>query len=466
VSDQPDLRFNQRDLGHGADGTILHPVVAVATAVAIVLVLTLPRKYVVAPLLLTAFVVPRGQEIYFIGQHWYLLRIIILTGVIRLARARFQLAGGLNSIDKIFALWAFYRVMAILLTNGAGAAGEQFAFWIQAYGGYFLLRHLIQDVQDIARVAGILALVAAILGVCMLNEHIQHVNVFGYLGGAPLLPVTRDGHVRAQVTFGHPILAGCFGATLLPLFVWLWRSGKSRLLAASGIAGSTLMVLFSASSTPVLAYAAGVGALFAWPIRRSMRAVRWGIVLTLAACAMVMKAPVWFIIAHINVTGSSGGYDRAKLIDVCLRHFKDWWLIGSNQYGTWDWDMWDLSNQFVAEAEVGGLVSLACFIAMISRAFSQLGTMRRQTAGKQEEWLFWTLGAVLLSHIFAYFGVSYWDQTQVWWFAFLSIISAAVAALKHSTANIGDLRHARTDSQSDAWLLDHITGNENSVIPA
>jgi hypothetical protein len=323
---------------------------------------------------------------------------------------------------------------------------------------------LIQDVQDIAGVARIFAFVVTILGVCMLNEHVQHVNVFGYLGGAPLMPVTRDGHVRAQATFGHPILAGCFGATLVPLFVWLWQSGKSRVVAASGIAGSTLMVFCSSSSTPVLAYVAGVGALFAWPFRKSMRAVRWGIVLTIATCAIVMKAPVWFILAHINVTGSSGGYDRAKLIDVCLRHFKDWWLIGSNQYGTWDWDMWDLSNQFVAEAEVGGLVSLACFIAMISRAFGRLGTMRRQLAGKPEEWLFWTLGAVLLSHIFAYFGVSYWDQTQVWWFAFLSMISAAWAALKDSTQGMRGLKpHTRIDTEPEAWLLDLVTGPKHSA---
>ena len=217
-----------------------------------------------------------------------------------------------------------------------------------------------------------------------------------YLGGALLTPPMRDGQIRALAIFGHPILAGCFGATLVPLFFWLWKSGRSKALAAAGIAGSTLMVLMSNSSTPVLAYVAGVGALCLWPIRHSMRAVRWAIVLTLVLLAMVMKAPVWFIVAHVNVIGGSGGYDRAYLIDVFIRHFKDWWMFGTNQTADWGFDMWDLSNQFVAEGETGGLVTFVCFIAMISQSFSRLGRMRKQVEGDQnQEWFFWSLCAVI-----------------------------------------------------------------------
>ena len=108
-----DLGFNQRDLGRGATETILHPAVLVALLLTIVLLLSVPRKYVAVPLLMFAFLVPRGQEIYLAGQHWYLLRILILTGFVRLARAKFQIAGGINGVDKIFILWAFYRVVAV-----------------------------------------------------------------------------------------------------------------------------------------------------------------------------------------------------------------------------------------------------------------------------------------------------------------------------------------------------------------
>jgi len=79
-------------------------------------------------------------------------------------------------------------------------------------------------------------------------------------------------------------------------------------------------------------------------------------------------------------------------------------------------------DQFVAEAEKGGMVTLVCFIAVISRSFSRLGMMRKQV-DRKKQWLLWSLGAVMLAHIFAYFGVAYWDQTEIWWFAFLAMIS-------------------------------------------
>jgi hypothetical protein len=304
------------------------------------------------------------------------------------------------------------------------------ASWLQTFGGYFMLRFLIQDVEDIRRATKTLAVAAMVLGLCMANEHFYSVNIFGYLGSGPIIPTVRNGLIRAQACFAHPILAGCFGGTLLPLFYWLWKAGRARGLAALGMVGSTLMVVFSVSSTPLMVWAGGIGALFLWLIRRSMRMVRWGIVAGLLALAAVMKAPVWFLIARVNLTGSSDAYDRAMLIDNFLRHFKDWWLIGADP-SSWSWGMWDLSNQFVGIGERGGLVAFIAFIAVISLSFSRLGKMRKQAKGERDQqWLCWCLGAVMFAHILAYFGVSYFDQTQMWWLAFLAMVSAATAGLK------------------------------------
>jgi hypothetical protein len=260
----------------------------------------------------------------------------------------------------------------------------------------------------------------------------------------------RGGWIRAQAIFGHPILAGCFGATLAPLFFWLWKSGRAKGLAAAGIGGSMLMALMSNSSTPLLAYVAGVGALFLWPMRRSMRAVRWGIVLTLVALAVAVKEPVWFVIAHAKVIGSSDGYHRALLLDNFILHFRHWWLIGTNQTDNWGFGMWDLSNQFVAEGERGGLVTLICFIAMISLGFSRLGTMRNQVDGDQkQEWFYWSLGAIMVAHVFAFFGVNYWDQMAIWWWAFLAMVSAATVGLQTAPARAE--RQAQHELPNAAW---------------
>lgn len=421
---QAPLVFNEHDIGHGSSGTVLHPLVAVAMLIAIVLMMVRPRKYVIVPLLLCIFLVPRGQEVMLAGAHLYVRLILILVGFVRLAKDKFRIAGGFNVIDKIFIVWACYRVLAVIITNWPGGTNEQLAFLLQALCGYFLLRYLIQTEDDIARAAKAFAVCALVLGLSMIYERHAMVNPWGlYLGGTDVVPLIRNGSVRAQATFGHSILAGCFGGTLVPLFIWLWIR-KDRTFAVIGIVGSTMMVLTANSSTPLLAYIAGVLGIMLWPARKKTRAIRWSIVAVLAVLAVTMNAPVWFVIAHVDVVGGSGGYDRAFLIDTCIRHFKDWWLFGTNQNGNWGYDMWDMSDQFVAEAEMGGLFTLICFIALISKCFGRLGTMRKKVRPKQQ-WLVWCLGATMLSHIFAYFGVAYWDQTQIWWFAFLAMISAA-----------------------------------------
>ena len=103
------------EFGGGVHYTIMHPAVMVATVVTILLMLLLPRKYVVIPFLLCVFLVPRGQQLYVAGLHWYVVRILILAGFVRLARAKFQVAGRLNGIDKAFILWAIYRGVCQML---------------------------------------------------------------------------------------------------------------------------------------------------------------------------------------------------------------------------------------------------------------------------------------------------------------------------------------------------------------
>src|SRR6202044_2560632 len=99
---------------------------------------------------------------------------------------------------------------------------------------------------------------------------------YAMLGGARAFVYSslaaRDDRFCAQGPFGHSILAGTFGAIVMPLFVALWWKGrKYRKLAVVGVVSATVIVLSSNSSTPVLGYAAGMVALCMWPIRQRMQ---------------------------------------------------------------------------------------------------------------------------------------------------------------------------------------------------
>jgi hypothetical protein len=420
--------------GGGSADTVLHPIVAVAMVLTIVLILKNPRRYIITPFLICTFLIPPSQTLVIGGMHLYVLRVLILFACARMLYTRLSSNGRifapkLDLVDRVFVLWALFRVTAVLILFSfqTSALVNQVSYLLDVFGAYFFLRFLLRDENDITRAITTMAWIAAIVGVCMLNEKLRTQNVFGYLGGFSVTPQVRDGAIRAQGPFEHPILAGSFGATLLPLFLWLWRVGKKK-VAGLGIIGSTCIVLSCASSTPLMAYGAGIFASCLWPMRKYMRTLRWGIVIAVVALHLVMKAPVWFLITRIDLTGASSGYHRAMLVDNFIRHFSDWWLIGTNKNGTWGYDMWDVSNQFLAEGITGGLATFVCFIALIAMNFSKIGKARRAVQGeKNREWLFWLLGAALFSHIVAFFGISYFDHTEDAWFALLAMISAATA---------------------------------------
>jgi hypothetical protein len=260
-------------------------------------------------------------------------------------------------------------------------------------------------------------------------------NPYAWLGGAGAKYIeslaVREGKVRAQGPFAHSILAGTFGAVLMPLFVGLWwKSKKYRTIAVVGILSSTVIAVACNSSTPALAYAGGVVALCLWQARRRMRAIRWGLVLTLIALHLVMKGPVWSLIEKIDISGGSSSWHRYMLIDQCIRHFGDWWLFGIKDTSVWGWDMWDTANQYVSVCENSGLLPFLLFLAILVYGFKYLGRARRDAAqdkDKKTALFIWALGSALFANVVAFLGISFFDQTMVGWYALLAMIPAAIA---------------------------------------
>ena len=69
--------------GGGSSATLIHPLVALATVLAIILILRLPRRQVLVPLLLAIFMIPKGQVLVVAGIHLNIYRIILLAGLTR-----------------------------------------------------------------------------------------------------------------------------------------------------------------------------------------------------------------------------------------------------------------------------------------------------------------------------------------------------------------------------------------------
>lgn len=444
--------------GGGAGGTVLHPLVLLAMILAVILIFVLPRKYMMGPIAAMAFLVPMGQQIYIAGVHLFVLRVVVLLAFFRAMATKEHgeplLANGWNKVDTVFTIYVVASAVAVTASYKAdtGVVINQVGYLWDFLLGYVMIRSLLRNEEDLYTALKCLAIVTVPLAVGMVIEQRSMVNVFGMLGGVATVPDVREGKIRSQGAFAHSLMAGTFAATLLPVLVMFWRKGQSRLFGMIGLVGATVMTYTSNSSTPLLAFVSGVFAVLCWPIRKSMRKARWGIVFTLIGLQMVMKAPVWFLIARVDLTGGSSSYHRAELVDQFMHHIPEWFFIGVKDTSSWGLDMWDVQNQYVNIGEAGGIVAFVCFIMVIARSFAMLGDARKAVDGqKDKEWMLWCLGSALFANVVGFFGVNYFDQSRMWWFMLLAMISATAVPMLRGNAPAVVVEEAKLKVRR-AWL--------------
>ena len=428
----------------GGPDPYVHPLVLCAMLAAGALILLLPRRQVIVPLLAASLFIPFDQVVLIGPLHWTMLRVLVLLGWVRvlagaLSRQRL-LDSGLNAVDKMLILWAGISAFNIvLLWHSSAALINQLGALYNAFGIYFLLRFLIRDEEDAQRaIRTLTALGVAVAGI-MLLEQAGGERLYAALGSGPQESGKalweRLGALRAVAGFGNPVSAGVFGATLMPLSLALWwKDHKSA--AAAGFCAASVIVICSLSSTPVLAYTAALLGLCLWPLRRHLRLLRWSAVAALLGLQLVMNAPVWALIQRASVIGGSSGYHRYILVDRFFRHFGDWWLLGARNAGDWGYLSYDIANQYVGIGESAGLVPFVLFIAIIVYAFKYLGRARQLAAEVADRRFLWAIGCALLANVVAFFGLSYFDQLIVAWYALLAITSAVAVPSPHSATAI------------------------------
>src|SRR5436190_3248505 len=259
-----------------------------------VLFLILKRRDALLPLIVTTCYMTLGQKLVIAGLHFTVLRMLVLAGCLRIV-----IRGETNDfrwcrLDTLITCWAAAAIVTYtILWQSADALINRLGVAYDAFGLYFIFRFLLRDMEDLKRCARRFAWLLLPLALCMSVEKMTGANPFYVFGGVPRLTEIREGVLRCQGPFLHPILAGTFGAVWLPMFAALWQQGRRYQYSAGiGIVASGAITFLSGSSGPVATFLAGMLALLLWPLRRHMRSVRWTIVASLVAIQLVMKAPI------------------------------------------------------------------------------------------------------------------------------------------------------------------------------
>jgi hypothetical protein len=410
-----------------ADQTNVNPIGLAALIILGITILVLPRRWATIPVLVMACFVSLGQRLYIAGMNFDFLRIILIFGLFRVF-LRNELCGfRWRSIDTAVVFWAVCSALLFICQVGLSGVVNQLGTKFNALGSYFLFRCLIRDWSDIEFVIRVLISISVILALLFLVEKSTARNVFAIFGGVPEITEIREGRLRCQGAYSHPILAGCFWAGLLPLFAALWwKSSAGCAWAIVGGLACLTIVVCTASSTPLMGtIIALIGGLMYFA-RRYMRPIRWGILFALISLHIVMKAPVWYLISRVNVVGGSTGWHRTNLIDQAIRHFDQWWLTGCSGYTVASWGVFqgDVTNEYIQQGVQGGILSLCLFVFTICIAFRYVGLIwRRYEQDRFRLALSWALGVSLFVHCMNFLGVSYFGQLFVVWYLLLAMIA-------------------------------------------
>lgn len=411
--------------------TTLHPLAVVMATIAAGFILFGSRSRAVMAYLVLATCVSSAQNFNLFGTSCYLLRLLILCGAVRCIVRKDWSTVGWAKIDWCVAAWSVFGTLIYVAQRGdPSALTFKIGTLIDTAGAYFVFRGLIQGQEAVFQAIRSLAIIAIPVAAGFSFEYFTRINLFSIFGGVPLVTVIRDGKLRCQGAFSHPILAGVFWAANLPAFIALIITKRATIVGYLGVFASFVIIAACSSSTPIMGVAFSILGLGCFALRRHMLAVRIGIVVVLCILHMMMKAPVWHLLARADIVGGSTGHYRFMLIDATIRHFDEWCILGlasnlhwGKEYGHY---LGDITNQYVLEALRGGAVTLSLFVAIIAFAFGIIGRHLKATRSAKQQWLAWCIGTSLFVHLASFTAVSYFGQIVLIYNMHIAMICGAV----------------------------------------
>lgn len=411
----------------------MNPVALILLLMCGIATLAVPRRWAPVPLLIGCCYMTIGQVIEIGPFSFPLFRMLLGLGVVRVVLRGERIQGRLNAIDKMMIAWGSWIVLASFFHRfgpGSGpiyALGTTYNMWLF----YFLTRIWCRNERELQLMVGAIAILLVPIAISMWIEKIAMYNPFSIFGGVLEIPTIREGRVRPSGPFLHPILAGTVGATCLPLMASIWKTRRS--IALLGMASCLAMVLASASSGPLMSLIFGIFALCMWWYRPLTRFAIPALVVVYILLSFVMSRPPYYLLSRIDLTGGSTGWHRAALIDGFLAHFHEWWAFGTDRTQHWlpfatgpTPDHTDITNAYIGFAVVAGLPALLLILSILWRAFSWVGIAARTRNGvmSRDRFVAWSLGSALFAHATTSISVSYFDQSQVFFWATISMISS------------------------------------------
>ena len=423
---------------HGeATATLVHPLALSLMLIAAVFVASLRRELVLLPIIALVCFIPAAQRVVIFSLDFTMLRLLIIVTLTRLA-----LKGELSEInwsklDYLVLGWTISITVIFVVKHGPSALANRLGGALDVWGMFIIARATIRSHAELVSLIKMIAFLSLpVLAGFAFERATQH-NPFSIFGGVPEFTPLREGRLRCQGAFHHPIHAGVFWAGILPLYFCLWKvsTGTWRVIGSISAVCCVSIIFLSASSTPVIGVAAAMLGLGLFFCRHQIKLIVATVVSILLVLHIVMDAPVWHLIGRIDVAGGSTGYHRYRLIDAAVGNFNEWWLIGLESTAHWGRQLNDITNHYILQGIRGGIWTLVLFVLVIIEAMRVVAKLSTAPAIEHNtKIIIWTVWTCLFVHLVCFLAVSYFQQiNSLWW-----MTVGLAASMQHKGWQIAD----------------------------
>ena len=384
----------------------------IIAAILAILTCALPKKYFLVSFMVAVCFIPHDQRIIIASLDFTPLRILIVFGVLRIFLRGEERNIRWNVFDKVVFGWVICgAVVYVIRQADISAFINRSGVLFDIMGLYWLFRQNIRSWDEVDFVARLLAVCALISALLVLFERVTEYNPFALLGRVNT--GIHRGRYRCASSFSHSILLGLFWANLVPIFVAYALTNRPKALFWwAAIIGCTLIVLATASSTPIVTLLWILLLLPLFRYRRYGKQVALGFLGMVLALHIVMDKPVWHLIGRIRFIAGSTGYHRYALINAAIKHFDEWALLGTSTTGHWGYGLVDITNNYIRQGLNGGFITVVLLIVVLVMAISICGKYSSHSLSKRTQWLGWGFCISVLGHCMSFFGVSYFGKSH------------------------------------------------------
>lgn len=244
-------------------------------------------------------------------------------------------------------------------------------------------------------------------------------------------PNIRLGWYRAVGPFGHPIMFGAAFVLFLP-FVYSLRHEHSywRPLAYLLSGAAVIGALSSMSSGPWMMIIIMIVCLALERNKQWIKPLLVFFVISCIAVEIISNRTLHHVIASYANPIGGASWHRAKLIDLAIGNFGEWWLVG---YGGRDpgWGpslgmTWtDIPNGYIVEGVRFGMLGVIALCGVLAVAVLSLVRMYRSARDYVLRSWYWAMVSLIIVLIISFTSCHFFGQTATLFYCNLGIIGSS-----------------------------------------